>query len=116
MPKLRNMLQILQMRQIHSCSFVSVSSSTGLWRRQYSAINGNVQNVAIIVKVAVVTSWFLSHLQHLVDVKMREVGLPAAKPLRKSYNRRGRNGLHFGRTFCNFLLLLALTISREPDC
>ena len=44
-----------------------------LWRqwRQYSAISGNVQSVAIIVKVAVVTSWFLSHLHHLVDVQMR---------------------------------------------
>jgi len=31
------------------------------------------------------------------------------------YNRLGMHGLHFGRTFCNSLAVLALTILREGD-
>jgi hypothetical protein len=34
------------------------------------------------VVVAVENQWFLSHLQHLVDVKVREILTPAPSPLR----------------------------------
>ena len=42
-----------------------------------AAVSAKVQNVAIVVNVAVVTRWFLSHLQHLAVVKLR-CGTPSS--------------------------------------
>jgi hypothetical protein len=51
-----------------------------------AALVPNVQKVANVVIVAVVTTWFLSHLQRLADVKVRW-GNPHPQPLSISWQR-----------------------------
>ena len=74
MPKMR---KILQLRQFLKCSFARIVGSggddiTGFCGGSGGGIDiGSVGNDAVAVVVAVENRWFLSHLQRLIDVKVR---------------------------------------------